>query len=244
MGNISLFVLASDVNDLNGGALTANFSHLLRDPVQITLNRPLISNWLRASHFQRCTAALRTPGNSKKITHSELHRSIGLRLTSIDRNDLYRHNATIDRESLGEFQFRRSVFLPRAMSRRLDSIRRIFLKIVNRIHDVSVTMLPNCITDAARCSCGLETDYIESGCTCSLWFHSRQSGRDDYRATKGIENACESRNLNVIEKKSRSTSPSLPPERAKRRAIPKMTSETGYLYSYPISHQIFANFEH
>lgn len=117
MGNISLFVLASDVNDLNGGALTANFSHLLRDPVQITLNRPLISNWLRASHFQRCTAALRTPGNSKKITHSELHRSIGLRLTSIDRNDLYRHNATIDRESLGEFQFRRSVFLPRAMSR-------------------------------------------------------------------------------------------------------------------------------
>lgn len=69
MGNISLFVLASDVNDLNGGALTANFSHLLRDPVQITLNRPLISNWLRASHFQSRIAALRTPGNNKKITN-------------------------------------------------------------------------------------------------------------------------------------------------------------------------------
>lgn len=82
MGNISLFVLASDVNDSNGGALTANFSHLLRDPVQITFNRPLISNWLRVSHFQRCTAALRTrlemvkKKKRKKITHNELHRSL------------------------------------------------------------------------------------------------------------------------------------------------------------------------
>lgn len=49
MGNISLLVLATDVNDLNGGALTANFSQsLLRDPVQITLNRPLVSDRLRA----------------------------------------------------------------------------------------------------------------------------------------------------------------------------------------------------
>lgn len=132
MGNISLFVLASDVNDLNGGALTANFSHLLGDPVQITLNRPLISSWLRASHFQRCTAALRTPGNSKKITHGELHRSIGLRLTSIDRITIY---IVIMRRSIGEFQFRplfsfhAHVFSPPI----LFVFHRAFLKIVNRI---------------------------------------------------------------------------------------------------------------
>lgn len=92
MGNISLFVLASDVNDSNGGALTANFSHLLRDPVQITFNRPLISNWLRVSHFQRCTAALRTrlaKKKKKKKNHAQRIASlVGLRLTSIDRDDL------------------------------------------------------------------------------------------------------------------------------------------------------------
>lgn len=201
MGNISLFVLASDVNDLNGGALTANFSHLLGDPVQITLNWPLISSWLRASHFQRCTAALRTPGNSKKITHGELHRSIGLRLTSIDRITIY---IVIMRRSIGEFQFRplisfhAHVFSPPILF--VDRFSPSLPKNRESNSDISVTMLPHCITDAARCSCGLERDYIESGCTCSLWFHSRQSGQDDYRATKGIENACESRNLNVIEK--------------------------------------------
>lgn len=94
MANISLSVLASDVNDLNGGALTANFSHLLRDPVQITLNRPLVSNWLRAWDFQRYRHQLRTPGPVKISMNYPL---VGLRLTSTDRT-IYRRYL-IDRKS-------------------------------------------------------------------------------------------------------------------------------------------------
>ena len=76
MGNISLLVLAADVNDLNGGALTANFSRLLRDPVQITLNRPRSSRTGYAREtFQRHRRPLCTPGFAKipeRITNGSL----------------------------------------------------------------------------------------------------------------------------------------------------------------------------
>lgn len=78
MGNISLLVLAADVNDLNGGALTANFSRLLRDPVQITLNRPLSSRtgYARETRLFKGTAVHSVhPGFAKipgRITNGSL----------------------------------------------------------------------------------------------------------------------------------------------------------------------------
>lgn len=81
MGNVSLLVLAADVNDLNGGALTANFSRLLRDPVQITLNRPLVSDRLRSRDFSKAPPYTRF----RKNPGTDHQRLVGLRLTSTDR---------------------------------------------------------------------------------------------------------------------------------------------------------------
>ena len=181
MANIGLSVLASDVNDLNGGALTANFSHLLRDPVQITLNRPLVSNWLRAWDFQRYRHQLRTPGPVKISMNYPL---VGLQLTSADRT-IYRHYL-IDRKShrvSTSFQLYchlRSI----SLASRVHALNRISSEIANQT-PISATMLLNRVTDAASCHRVLQ-DYIESGCTCSLWFHSRQN-RTDYRITERFE---------------------------------------------------------
>lgn len=181
MANISLSVLASDVNDLNGGALTANFSHLLRDPVQITLNRPLVSNWLRAWDFQRYRRQHRTPGPVKISMNYPL---VGLRLTSTDRA-IYRRYL-IDRKSHGvSTSFRLYCHLrTMLLVSPVRALTRISSEIANQT-PISATMLLNCVSDAACCNRLLD-HYVESGCTCSVRFHSRQN-RTDYRITKRFE---------------------------------------------------------
>lgn len=66
---------------------------------------------------------------------------------------IYRHKAIVN-FSRGEFQFRRCVdsfdFIPVPVT---------FFSVSKKSRiELSATMLPNCITDAARCSCGLERE--------------------------------------------------------------------------------------
>lgn len=131
--------------------------------------------------FKGTANQVRTPGPVKIPMNYPL---VGLRLTSTDRT-IYRHYL-IGRKShrvSTSFQLYchlRSILL----LSRVHALARICSEIVNQT-PISATMLLNCVTDAACCNRVLE-DYIESGCTCSLWFHSRQS-RTYYRIAKRFE---------------------------------------------------------
>lgn len=76
MGSISLFVSTANVNDFEEGALTANrlLSPLWRkDPVQITRNRPLVSDLLRVKRSKDTAHTLRdTSDILKTIRHANL----------------------------------------------------------------------------------------------------------------------------------------------------------------------------